>query len=81
MLTFIVLSFRTDILRFNKQLKFILYIHIRSNHAFFNIKKICQFAKKLIETKNIVYLLVFLLVKLALIFHVTAANVEKAFQR
>ncbi|XP_057989053.1 uncharacterized protein LOC131172118 [Hevea brasiliensis] len=55
-------------------------IDVCSNDEFSTIKGIGGFAQKFVQTKkNLAYPLVYLLVKLALILHVTTASVERAF--
>ena len=51
-----------------------------SNNKFFELKEFFDLARKLVKTKkNIVYPLVYLLVKLALLLPVATATVERAF--
>ncbi|KAL7204026.1 hypothetical protein ACSBR2_017150 [Camellia fascicularis] len=53
---------------------------MRSSNEFSELKGISDLTRKLVETKkDIIYPLVYLLVKLALILTVATATVEKAF--
>ncbi|KAL7240693.1 hypothetical protein ACSBR2_006360 [Camellia fascicularis] len=53
---------------------------MRSSNEFFELKGIGDLTRKLVETKkDIVYPLVYLLVKLTLILPVATATVERAF--
>ena len=65
-----------DIMLLEEQLE--IYIEdVKYNDDFFCLKGIGKFAQKMVETnKYIGYLLVYLLVKLALLLHVAMASVE-----
>ncbi|XP_016165011.2 zinc finger MYM-type protein 1-like [Arachis ipaensis] len=69
----------TQLLALDSQLEnFIL--DVRSDDQFSNLNGIGALSQKLVETrKNIVYPLVFLLLKLALVFPVATASVERTF--
>ena len=68
-----------EILSFDNQLKTYI-VDLRSHDEFTSLKGINDLSTKLMETKkHIVYLLVYLLVKLALILPVSTASVERAF--
>ena len=55
-------------------------LDMRSNDAFLEVKGIGDFARKMVETKkDVIYSLVYLLVKLVLILHVSTAIVERIF--
>ena len=55
---------------------------MRSSNELLELKGIDDIARKLVETKkDIVFQLVYLLLKLALILPVTTATVERAFSR
>ena len=69
-----------DILALDNQLKTYI-VDLRSHDEFTSLKGINDLSTKLVETKKkyIVYLLVYLLVKLALILQLSTASIEKPF--
>ena len=69
-----------EILSFDNQLKTYI-VDLRSHDEFTSLKGINDLSTKLVETKKkyIVYLLVYLLVKLALFLPVSTASIEKPF--
>uniref|UniRef100_A0A5B7B014 Putative zinc finger MYM-type protein 1-like n=1 Tax=Davidia involucrata TaxID=16924 RepID=A0A5B7B014_DAVIN len=68
-----------DLLALENQLENYI-IDMRSNKEFCEVKGISDLARKLVETKkNIVYPLIYLLLKLALILPVATATVEREF--
>ncbi|CAH9100206.1 unnamed protein product [Cuscuta europaea] len=68
-----------DVLALDSQLETFI-LDVRSNSAFIDITEVGCLAQNLVETKkHIVYPLVFLLVKLALLLPVATATVERAF--
>ena len=71
--------FPTSLVVFDNQLDTYI-IDLQSSEDFSNLKGIYSLAEKLVQTeKHLVYPLVYLLVKLALILPITTTIVEKAF--
>ena len=71
--------FETDVLALDNQL-YPYIVDMRSNDEFFELKGIGDLARKMVETnKDVIYLLVFLLVKLVLTLLVATVTVERSF--
>ena len=71
--------FETDVLALDNQL-YPYIVDMRSNDEFFELKGIGDLARKMVETnKDVIYPLVYLLVKLVLTLPVAIATVEKSF--
>ena len=71
--------YETDVLAFDNQLQTYI-VDIRSNDEFLELKGIGDLARKMVETnKNVIYPLVYLLVKLVLTLLVVTTTMKRSF--
>ncbi|XP_057495651.1 uncharacterized protein LOC130780647 [Actinidia eriantha] len=68
-----------ELMKLDNQLE-TYFLDVSSNDQFFDVKGISGLAQKLVETKNdVIYPLIYLLIKLALILPVATASIERVF--
>ena len=71
--------FETDVLALDNQLQTYI-VDIRSNDEFLELKGIGDLARKMVETnKNVIYPLVYLLIKLVLTLPIVTTTMERSF--